>query len=51
VIDFLANFSALVRSISNRFPNSNFSASVGIGSNAWDLLFADLNKFLRSVDA
>lgn len=44
MIDFLANFSALVRSLSNRFPNSNFSASVGIGSNAWDLLFADLNK-------
>jgi putative iron-dependent peroxidase len=36
----------LVRSLSNRFPNSNFSALVGIGSNAWDLLFADLNKFL-----
>ncbi len=44
MIDFLANFSALVRSLSNRFPNSNFSASVGIGSNAWDLLFPDLNK-------
>ncbi|CAM4423882.1 hypothetical protein F901_03335 [Acinetobacter dispersus] len=44
VIDFLANFSALVRSLTNRFPSSNFSASVGIGSNAWDLLFPDLNK-------
>ncbi|ENU29983.1 hypothetical protein F991_02470 [Acinetobacter sp. CIP-A165] len=44
IIDFLANFSALVRSMANRFPNSQFSASVGIGSHAWDLLFPDLNK-------
>ncbi|ENW17287.1 putative dye-decolorizing peroxidase (DyP), encapsulated subgroup [Acinetobacter haemolyticus CIP 64.3 = MTCC 9819] len=44
VIDFLANFSALVRSLNHRFPQSNFSASVGIGSNAWDLLFPQLNK-------
>lgn len=39
IIDFLANFSALVRSLTNRFPTGNFSASVGIGSKAWDLLF------------
>ena len=44
IIDFLANFSALVRSLTNRFPNGNFSASVGIGSKAWDLLFPSLNK-------
>ena len=39
IIDFLANFSALVRSLTNRFPQGNFSASVGIGSHALDLLF------------
>ncbi|RZF49882.1 Dyp-type peroxidase [Acinetobacter halotolerans] len=44
IIDFLANFSALVRSMANRFPNSQFTASLGIGSHAWDLLFPDLNK-------
>ena len=44
IIDFLANFSALVRSLTNRFPQGNFSASVGIGSHAWDLLFPEMNK-------
>lgn len=39
VIDFAAGFSALVRSLSKRFPQSHFNAVMGFGSDAWDKLF------------
>ncbi|SPL72629.1 Dyp-type peroxidase [Acinetobacter stercoris] len=44
VIDFAANFSALTRSLSNRFPQSNFNATLGFSSNAWDKLFVNQSK-------
>ncbi|OTG65094.1 Dyp-type peroxidase [Acinetobacter silvestris] len=44
VIDFSANFSALTRSLSNRFPEAQFNATMGFGSNAWDRLFPKLSK-------
>ncbi|OTG82877.1 Dyp-type peroxidase [Acinetobacter sp. ANC 4648] len=44
IIDFAANFSALTRSLSNRFPEAQFNATMGFGSNAWDRLFPKLNK-------
>ena len=39
IIDFSANFSALTRSLRNRFPKDNFNAVMGFSSNAWDMLF------------
>lgn len=44
VIDFAAGFSALVRSLSKRFPQSHFNAVMGFGSDAWDKLFPDQPK-------
>ncbi|WP_445115959.1 Dyp-type peroxidase [Acinetobacter sp. WZC-1] len=44
VIDFAANFSALTRSLTNRYPDSGFNATMGFGSDAWDRLFPDQPK-------
>ncbi len=44
VIDFAANFSALTRSLNNRYPDAQFSATLGFGAQAWDLLFDHLSK-------
>ncbi len=44
MIDFAANFSALIRSLINRFPESNFNATLGFSSNAWDKLFPNQAK-------
>ncbi|MCV2502610.1 MAG: Dyp-type peroxidase [Neisseriaceae bacterium] len=44
IIDFAANFSALIRSMNNRFPDSDFSAILGFSSNAWDILFPNEKK-------
>jgi putative iron-dependent peroxidase len=44
IIDFSSGFSALTRSLSNRFPAANFGAVVGFGSKAWDRLFPDQPK-------
>lgn len=41
VIDFAANFSALTRSLTNRYPDAQFSAVMGFGANAWERLFPD----------
>lgn len=41
---FAGGFSALVRSLKNRFPNANFGAVLGFGSKAWDLLFPGAAK-------
>ncbi|MFW2103842.1 Dyp-type peroxidase [Acinetobacter guillouiae] len=44
VIDFAANFSALTRSLTNRYPDAQFSAVMGFGANAWERLFPDQAK-------
>ena len=44
VVDFAAGFSALTRSLTNRFPNSQFNATMGFGSEAWDRLFPNERK-------
>ncbi|MEG0482764.1 MAG: Dyp-type peroxidase [Acinetobacter sp.] len=41
VIDFSANFSALTRSLTNRYPDAQFNATLGFSSNAWDRLFPE----------
>ena len=42
--EFCANFSALARSLNNRFPDGNFGAVLGFGSKAWDQLFPNQPK-------
>ncbi len=42
--EFFSGFSALTRSLSNRFPQSNFGAVVGFGPEAWDRLFPGIGK-------
>ncbi|EPF72173.1 Dyp-type peroxidase [Acinetobacter rudis] len=44
VIDFSANFSALTRSLTGRYPEAHFKAILGFSSNAWDILFHDKKK-------
>lgn len=44
IIDFSANFSALTRSLTNRFPDAQFSATMGFSSHAWDQLFPNQSK-------
>lgn len=44
VKDFAANFSALTRSLFNRYPESKFNATLGFSSNAWDILFPEQAK-------
>lgn len=44
IIDFSANFSALTRSLTNRFPDAQFSATMGFSSRAWDQLFPNQSK-------
>ncbi len=44
VKDFSANFSALVRSLKNRFPHDDFNAALGFGAEAWSRLFPDIRK-------
>lgn len=39
VLDFAANFSALTRSLTGRYPEAQFNATLGFSSNAWDRLF------------
>ncbi len=40
--DFCGNFSAYMRSMLNRFPDSEFSSTIGFGAKAWDRFFSDL---------
>lgn len=40
--DICANFSAMIRSMHNRFPEGGFSAVVGFGAEAWTRYFAFL---------
>ena len=44
VVDFAAGFSALTRSLTNRFPGSHFNATIGFGAEAWDVLFPNAAK-------
>lgn len=39
VKDLCANFSALIRSMRNRFPEMQFSCTIGFGADAWKQLF------------
>lgn len=40
--DFCGNFSAYMRSMRNRFPDSEFSSTIGFGAKVWKRLFSDL---------
>lgn len=44
VKDVCANFSALIRSMQNRFPDAKFCATLGFGADAWSKLFPDQQK-------
>ena len=39
VKDVCANFSAMIRSMRNRFPDMQFSCTIGFGADAWSQLF------------
>ena len=41
VKDVCANFSAMIRSMRNRFPDMQFSCTMGFGADAWTRLFPD----------
>lgn len=41
VKDLCANFSALIRSMRNRFPEMQFSCTIGFGADAWKQLFTE----------
>ena len=41
VKDLCANFSALIRSMRNRFPEMQFSCTIGFGADAWKQLFPE----------
>lgn len=44
VKDVCANFSAMIRSMHNRFPDMQFSSIMGFGADAWNRLFPEHNK-------
>ena len=44
VKDVCANFSALIRSMRNRFPDMMFSCTMGFGADAWNRLFPEQGK-------
>lgn len=44
VKDVCANFSAMIRSMRNRFPDMEFSCVIGFGSDAWSYLFPEQSK-------
>lgn len=44
ITDFSANFSALTRSLTNRYPDAQFNATLGFSSKAWEVLFPDQAK-------
>lgn len=44
VKDLCANFSALIRSMRNRFPDMQFSCVIGFGADAWSRLFPERDK-------
>ena len=44
VKDVCANFSALIRSMRNRFPDMMFSCTMGFGADAWNRLFPEQGR-------
>lgn len=44
VKDVCANFSAMIRSMRNRFPDMQFSCIMGFGADAWSRLFPEQSK-------
>lgn len=44
VKDVCSNFSAMIRSMQNRFPDSGFSAVIGFGADAWNTYFGSFGK-------
>lgn len=44
VKDVCANFSAMIRSMQNRFPEGGFSAVIGFGAHAWKKYFSELGN-------
>ncbi len=44
VKDVCSNFSALIRSMRNRFPEMQFSCTMGFGADAWSHFFPELGK-------
>lgn len=44
VKDVCTNFSALIRSMRNRFPDMQFSCTIGFGADAWNYLFPEREK-------
>ncbi len=44
VKDVCANFSAMIRSMRNRFPELMFSCTMGFGADAWNRLFPEQGK-------
>lgn len=44
VKDVCANFPAMIRSMRNRFPDLQFSCTMGFGADAWTRLFPDKGK-------
>ena len=41
VKDVCANFSALIRSMRNRYPDMQFSCTIGFGADAWKRFFPE----------
>ena len=41
VKDVCANFSALIRSMRNRYPDMQFSCTIGFGADAWIRFFPE----------
>ncbi len=47
VKDFAGKFSALTRSLSNRYPETKFNAILGFSSNAWGFFISTASKASR----
>ena len=44
VKDVCANFSALIRSMRNRFPDAQFSSTISFGADVWDRIFPEIGR-------
>ena len=49
VKDVCANFSAMIRSMRNRFPDMQFSCTMGFGADAWSLLMRRMDSAIWMV--
>ena len=50
VKDVCANFSGMIRSMRNRFPELMFSCTMGFGADAWSRLFPEKGKPKRKLN-